>query len=250
MKITILTLFPEMFPNVLQNSILGRAEDKGILEFEFVNIRDYSIGKYKKVDDYPFGGGNGMVMMPGPVFDALHSCNAISGDVIYMSPRGEQLNEEMILNFSKKEHITILCGHYEGVDQRIIDHWGMKEVSIGDYVLTGGELPAMVFIDAMARLIKGVLPKEGASTEESIYSGLLEHPQYTQPRDYEGLCVPEVLLNGNHKLIELWKFEEALKITKDRRPDMFDAYIEKNRKNFTKNEIKIVNSLVNTYEKV
>ena len=250
MKIKILTLFPEMFPNVLKNSILGRAEKNNIIEFEFINIRDYSIGNYKKVDDYPFGGGNGMVMMPKPVTDALIAAGAEKGNVVYMSPRGEKVSESLLREFADKDELTILCGHYEGVDQRIIDYWQMQEVSIGDYVLTGGELPAMVFIDALARLLPDVLTKEGASTEESIYSGLLEYPQYTKPREFEGICVPEVLLNGNHKLIELWKFEEALKITKERRPDLFATYIEKNKKNFTKDEIKIVNNLVNDIKKL
>ena len=250
MKIKILTLFPEMFPNVLKNSILGRAEKNNIIEFEFINIRDYSIGNYKKVDDYPFGGGTGMVMMPRPVTDALIAAGAEKGNVVYMSPRGEKVSESLLREFADKDELTILCGHYEGVDQRIIDYWQMQEVSIGDYVLTGGELPAMVFIDALARLLPAVLPKEGASTEESIYSGLLEYPQYTKPREFEGICVPEVLLNGNHKLIELWKFEEALKITKESRPDLFATYIEKNKKNFTKDEIKIVNNLVNDIKKL
>ena len=250
MKIKILTLFPEMFPNVLKNRILGRAEKNNIIEFEFINIRDYSIGNYKKVDDYPFGGGNGMVMMPRPVTDALIAAGSEKGNVVYMSPRGEKVSESLLREFADKDELTILCGHYEGVDQRIIDYWQMQEVSIGDYVLTGGELPAMVFIDALARLLPDVLPKEGASTEESIYSGLLEYPQYTKPREFEGICVPEVLLNGNHKLIELWKFEEALKITKERSPDLFATYIEKNKKNFTKDEIKIVNNLVNDIKKL
>lgn len=250
MKISILTLFPEMFPNVLQNSILGRAEKNNIIEFEFVNIRDYSIGNYNKVDDYPFGGGKGMVMMAGPITDALRASGAKPGNIVYMSPRGEKISEGLLREFAEKEEFTILCGHYEGIDERVIEYWDMREVSIGDYVLTGGELPAMVFVDAMARLIPDVLPKEGASTEESIYSGLLEYPQYTKPREFEGIAVPEVLVSGNHQLIELWKLEEALRITKSRRPDLFKAYIEKNKQNFTKQEIKIVNKLVNDVKKL
>lgn len=250
MKIKILTLFPEMFPNVLQNSILGRAEKKEIIEFEFVNIRDYSIGNYNKVDDYPFGGGKGMVMMPEPIFSALRDCNATKGNIVYMSPKGRRITQRLLKEFAEKEEITILCGHYEGIDERIIDYWQMQEISIGDYVLTGGELPAMVFIDAMARLIPNVIEKEGAATEESIYSGLLEYPQYTKPREFEGMSVPEVLLNGNHKLIELWKFEESLKLTKERRPELFEDFIKNNENNFTKEERKILNQLVNDTEKV
>ncbi|MGP1569962.1 MAG: tRNA (guanosine(37)-N1)-methyltransferase TrmD [Eubacteriales bacterium] len=250
MKIRILTLFPQMFPNVLQNSILGRAEKNNIIDFEFVNIRDYSIGNYNKVDDYPFGGGKGMVMMAKPITDALKATGAEQGNIVYMSPRGEKISENLLREFAEKEEFTIVCGHYEGIDERVIDYWQMREVSIGDYVLTGGELPAMVFVDAMARLIPDVLSKEGAAVEESIYSGLLEYPQYTKPREFEGLEVPQVLVSGNHKLIELWKFEEALKLTKVRRPDLFDTYIEKNKKNFTKQEIKIVNKLVNEAEKL
>ncbi len=250
MKINILTLFPEMFPNVLQNSILGRAEQKNLIEFSFVNIRDFSIGNYKKVDDYPFGGGKGMVMMAKPIFDALRASGATAGNIIYMSPKGQKLSQDMIKEFAQKDEITILCGHYEGVDERVIEYWQMQEVSIGDYVLTGGELAAMVLVDAVARLIPDVLSKEGASTEESIYSGLLEYPQYTKPREFEGLQVPEILVGGNHELIALWKFEEALKLTKERRPDLFEAYIEKNKEKFTKQEIKIVKKLVNDVKKI
>ena len=203
MKIDVLTLFPEMFVPV-KTSMLGKAEEKGILEIRLTDIRDFSNNKHKKTDDYPFGGGGGMVMMPDPIFGALEHIGAKGKKIIYMSPRGKVLDEEKVKELSQLEDLVILCGHYEGVDQRVLDYWDAEEVSIGDYVLTGGELPAMVLIDSVARLLPGVLGNENSAMEESIYSGLLEHPQYTQPREYEGMPVPEVLLNGNHKLIEEW----------------------------------------------
>ena len=203
MRIDVLTLFPEMFVPV-KTSMLGKAEEKGILEIRLTDIRDFSNNKHKKTDDYPFGGGGGMVMMPDPIFGALEHIGAKGKKIIYMSPRGKVLDEEKVKELSQLDDLVILCGHYEGVDQRVLDYWGAEDVSIGDYVLTGGELPAMVLIDSVARLLPGVLGNENSAMEESIYSGLLEHPQYTQPREYEGMPVPEVLLNGNHKLIEEW----------------------------------------------
>ena len=212
MKINVLTLFPEMFTAVT-GSILGRACEKGIITFNFINIRDFSNDKHKKVDDYPFGGGPGMVMMADPIFGALNSIDARGKKILYMSPRGNILDQTKIQQLAEEEELTILCGHYEGVDQRVLDHFDMEEVSIGDYILTGGELPAMVLIDTVARLIPGVLAGEDSATEESIYSGLLEYPQYTKPRSYEGMDVPEILVGGNHKLIYLWKFEQSLRLT-------------------------------------
>jgi len=251
MKFDILTLFPEMFAPI-RASMTGRAEKNGLLEFNIVNIRDFSQDKHKKTDDTPFGGGHGMVMMTDPIFRAMKS--VFSGTVpkntprvIYMSPRGRLLDQEMIEDLSKEDEVVILCGHYEGVDQRVLDYWGAEEVSIGDYILTGGELPAMVLIDSVSRLIPGVLAKEEAATEESIYSGLLEYPQYTQPRSYEGLEVPEVLLNGNHELIHLWKFEQSLKLTKERRPDLFDEFVRKAESpesGLSKKEKKILNQVL------
>lgn len=238
MKINVLTLFPEMFAPVT-GSILGRAGEKGILDFNFVDIRDFSTDKHRKVDDYPYGGGAGMVMACQPISDALHAVKAEGKKVLYMSPRGKVINREKIEEFSREEEITILCGHYEGVDQRVIDHWNMEEVSIGDYILTGGELPAMVLIDAIARLIPGVLSGNESAMEESIYSGLLEYPQYTKPREYHDMEVPEVLVSGNHKLIHLWKFEEALKLTKNTRPDLFDEFV-KNSGDLSKDEFKVL----------
>ena len=266
MKFDILTLFPEMFAPV-QSSMIGRAEKNGLVDFNIVNIRDFSQDKHKKTDDTPFGGGHGMVMMTDPIFRAmksvflgtvpentLHESGVFSGTVpkntprvIYMSPRGRLLDQEMIEDLSKEDEVVILCGHYEGVDQRVLDYFGAEEVSIGDYILTGGELPAMVLIDSVSRLIPGVLAKEEAATEESIYSGLLEYPQYTQPRSYEGLEVPEVLLNGNHELIHLWKFEQSLKLTKERRPDLFDEFVrnaESPESGLSKKEKKILNQVL------
>ena len=242
MKIDVLTLFPEMFVPV-KTSMLGKAEEKGILEIRLTDIRDFSNNKHKKTDDYPFGGGGGMVMMPDPIFGALEHIGAKGKKIIYMSPRGKVLDEEKVKELSQLEDLVILCGHYEGVDQRVLDYWEAEEVSIGDYVLTGGELPAMVLIDSVARLLPGVLGNENSAMEESIYSGLLEHPQYTQPREYEGMPVPEVLLNGNHKLIEEWKFRQALLLTKARRPEMFEEFIA-DRERFTKAEKKIIDEVL------
>lgn len=242
MKINVLTLFPEMFSPVT-GSILGRACEKGILDFNFVDIREFSTDKHRKVDDYPYGGGAGMVMACQPISDALHAVKAEGRKVIYMSPRGKVINREKIEEFSKEKEITILCGHYEGVDQRVIDYWNMEEVSIGDYILTGGELPAMVLIDAIARLIPGVLSGNESAMEESIYSGLLEYPQYTKPRVYDDMEVPDVLVSGNHKLIHLWKFEEALKLTKKIRPDLFEEFV-KNSGDLSKDEFKVLEKIL------
>lgn len=237
MKINILTLFPEMFAP-LRESMLGRAEGNGILEFNIVNIRDYTHNKHNRVDDTPYGGGAGMVMQTQPILDSFRA-NNFGGKVLYMSPRGKVLSGEMAENLSKESEITILCGHYEGVDQRVLDILDAEEVSIGDYVLTGGELPAMVLIDTMARFIDGVLASEESALDESVYSGLLEYPHYTKPREYEGEMVPEVLLSGNHQLIDLWRFEESIKLTKERRPDLFAKFLEENN-DFTKKEKQIL----------
>lgn len=257
MKIDILTLFPEMFAP-LRQSIIGRAEEKGIIEINLTNIRDYSTDKHRKTDDYPFGGGAGMVMSVQPIFDAMRAVGAekVSADgdgglrrrkrVLYMSPRGKVLNAEKVRELAREKELVILCGHYEGVDQRVLDYFGAEEVSIGDYILTGGELPAMVLVDSVARMIDGVLASEEAALGESIYSGLLEYPQYTKPREYEGLLVPEVLVSGNHKLIALWQFEKSLEITKERRPDLFRAFIndEEKMKNLGKEEKKILEKII------
>ena len=246
MKITVLTQFPEMFEGVLGTSMLGRAADKGLLETRVINIRDYSVDKHRKTDDTPFGGGFGMVMTPQPAFDALKAVGAEGKRILYMSPRGRILDKTLASELAAEEEFFILCGHYEGIDQRIIDAWNMEEVSIGDYILTGGELPAMVLIDCVARLIPGCLSDDEAAVEESVYSGLLEADQYTKPREYEGLEVPEVLYNGNHKLIHLWQFENSLRLTRSRRPDLFEAYLNKD-KTLSKEEKKILDKVFLEY---
>lgn len=239
MKIDVLTLFPEMFTAVTESSILGRAGEKGIININLINIRDYSRDKHNKADDTPFGGSPGMVMLADPIFGALEASSAGGKRILYMSPRGKVLDHDKIRELSEEEELVILCGHYEGIDQRAIDYWGMEEVSIGDYILTGGELPAMVLIDAVARFIPDVLGNSLSTSDESVYSGLLECDQYTKPRTYQNMEVPEVLTGGNHKLIHLWQYENALNLTKQRRPDLWKKYLEA-EKNLTKDEKKIL----------
>lgn len=224
MKINILTIFPDMFAP-LRMSMLGRAIDNGIIELDITDIRDYTTDRHNRVDDTPYGGGAGMVMQVQPILDAFNA-RGYGGEVIYMSPRGEMLSGDLARELSEKDEISILCGHYEGVDQRALDRLGAREVSIGDYVLTGGELPAMVLIDTVARFLDGVLAGEESVNDESVYSGLLEYPQYSKPREYEGDGVPEILLSGNHGEIDLWRWEQSLALTKERRPDMFRKYVE------------------------
>ena len=236
-----------MFTAVTESSILGRAGNKGILDVNLINIRDYSNDKHSKADDTPFGGGVGMVMLADPIFGAIRSIGPDEEmkkkKMIYMSPRGKMLKQEMIMDLAQEEELVILCGHYEGVDQRVLDYWDFEEVSIGDYVLTGGELPAMVLIDSVSRFIPGVLGTKESATDESIYSGLLECDQYTKPRLYEEMMVPEVLFGGNHKLIHLWQYENALRLTKERRPDLLETYV-KSEKTLTKDEKKILDKIM------
>ena len=238
MKVNVLTLFPEMFPAVT-GSILGKAAEKDLLDFSFINIRDFSLDKHKKADDYPFGGGQGMVMMAQPICDALDSVNAKEHRIIYMSPRGKIIDRDLIENLAKEEEFTVLCGHYEGVDQRVIDMYDMEELSIGDYILTGGELAAMVLMDSVARMVPGVLASREAALEESVYSGLLEYPQYTRPREFRGMEVPEVLTGGNHRLVYLWQLEQSLAVTRERRPEMFEEYV-KNHGDLAKDEREVL----------
>lgn len=242
MNIDILTLFPEMFTAVT-SSILGKAGEKGILDIRLTNIRDYSMDKHKKADDYPFGGGAGMVLLADPVFRAMEAVKAEGKRSLYMSPRGRILDQELIQQLAQEKELVILCGHYEGVDQRILDYWNMEEVSIGDYVLTGGELPAMVLIDSVARMIPDVLSSSHAALDESVYSGLLEYPQYTKPRNYRNMEVPEVLVSGNHKNIHLWKLEQSLRLTKQRRPDLFRKFLSKGE-SLTKEEKKLLEKIL------
>jgi tRNA (guanine37-N1)-methyltransferase len=225
MKFQVLTLFPEMFDAITKSSIIGRAVEKMVLDIELINIRDYSKNKHKKVDDYPYGGGAGMVMQCQPIYDAYQervlNCNENKKPlVIYLSPRGEVFNHEMAVEFASHENIVLLCGHYEGVDQRILDMLDVKEVSIGDYVLTGGELAAMVLIDSISRFVPNVLGANESVMEESFSNGLLEYPQYTRPEEFMDAKVPEVLLSGHHKNIEKWRYEQSLMITKNNRPDL------------------------------
>ena len=248
MKINVLTTFPEMFSPVTDQSILGKAGEKGLIEVNLINIRDYTLDKHNATDDTPFGGGCGMVMTPQPIFDALRSLGEgiKAKPILYMSPRGKVMDKALLDELCEQEEFTILCGHYEGVDQRILDHWNMREVSIGDYILTGGELPAMVLIDAVSRFIPGVLGNDESAEDESIYSGLLEADQYTRPREYEGMEVPEILSGGNHHLIKLWKLKESLKKTARVRPEMFRAWLdgEPDLTEFTKAERKELKSLI------
>ena len=220
MKFDCLTLFPEMF-EPLNQSILGRAKEKNLIEINLINIRDFSKDKHKKVDDTPYGGGAGMVMMPDVVYDAYKSIKDENAKVIYMSPQGKKLTQKKVEELAKNKHLIILCGHYEGIDQRVIDKIVDEEISIGDYVLTGGELPAMVLIDSVSRYSDGVITKE-STNEESFTNGLLEYPQYTRPEVFEGEKVPEVLLSGHHANIEKWRKEKSLEITAKKRPDLLN----------------------------
>ena len=243
MKINILTLFPEMFLAITESSILGRAAANGILEITLTNIRDFTQDKHRRVDDTPFGGGPGMVMMADPVFRALEASGAKGKRHLYMSPRGKILDYPMALELAREKELVMLCGHYEGVDERILEYWDMEEISIGDYILTGGELAAMVVVDAVARMIQGVLGDMKSAEAESIYSGLLEYPQYTKPREYRGMEVPGVLAGGNHELIHLWQFEQSLALTKEKRPDLFETFVKESG-NLTKKEKKILEKVV------
>lgn len=223
MRFDILTLFPDMMRAVLDESIIGRAQKSEILEINCINIRDFANNKHNSVDDYPYGGGFGMLMQAPPIYRAYES--VAGGEkpyTVYMSPQGKVLTQEKVVELSKKDRIVILCGHYEGVDERVLEEIVDEEISIGDYVLTGGELPAAVLVDSVARMVEGVLPQSESFTEESIYSGLLEHPQYTRPPVFMGREVPEVLLSGHHANIEKWKRKESLKRTYIKRPDLLE----------------------------
>ena len=228
MRFDVLTLFPDMFPPVLSDSIIGRAQEKGLLELNFINIRDYTLDKHGRVDDYPYGGGKGMLMQAEPVIRAYR---AITDGLdyrpvcIYMSPQGQVFRQETAKRIAKDfSHVILLCGHYEGIDERALEEIVDFELSIGDYVLTGGEIPAMAIIDAVSRMIPGVLGgQEESFIEESLYDGnLLEYPQYTRPEVFEGKRVPEVLLSGHHAKIEAWRREQSLLRTKQKRPDLLE----------------------------
>lgn len=231
MNYHVLTLFPEMIMDGLNTSIIGRAMDKSLISLEAINIRDFATNKHMKVDDYPYGGGAGMVMQAEPVYLAYKSIEERINKkprVIYLTPQGKVFNQSMAEDFAKEEDLVFLCGHYEGIDERVLDMIVTDNVSIGDYVLTGGELPAMVMIDSISRLVKGVLNNEDSAEYESFNNNLLEHPQYTRPEVFEGRHVPPVLLTGHHKNIEKWRREESLKRTYERRPELLkDAILDK-----------------------
>ena len=226
MKIELLTIFPEMFDSFLNASIIGRAREAGLLDIHATDIRPYSQNKHKNTDDYPFGGGAGMLMLAQPIADAMKAVTRppFQGKRIYMSPRGVPLTQALAQQLSQEERLVILCGHYEGVDQRVLDKYIYMEISVGDYVLTGGETAAMVLIDCVSRLVPGVLGSAESAGDESFSNdGLLEYPQYTRPRVFEDMEVPEVLLNGDHKKISQWRREQALLATARMRPDLLAA---------------------------
>lgn len=229
MRFDILTLFPDVVRAVLDSSIIGRASQNGIITVKAHDIRDYTIDKHKKTDDTPYGGGKGMLMSTQPICDCFDAvCKELgegSKKVIYASPRGRIFNHEVAKELSQYDNLIILCGHYEGIDQRVIDEIVDEEISIGDYVLTGGEIPACIIVDAVSRLVDGVLSDKECYENESIASGLLEYPQYTKPRVFRGREVPEVLLSGHHENIEKWRLEKSLEITKERRPDLYEKYM-------------------------
>ena len=223
----ILTLFPEMVMDGLNTSIIGRAIEAGLLEVNAVNIRDYSTNKHMKVDDYPYGGGAGLVMQPEPVYRAYEDLTKDMKKkprVVYLTPQGTTFHQEMAKELAKEEELVFLCGHYEGIDERVLEEIVTDYVSIGDYVLTGGELPAMVMIDSISRLVPGVLHNDDSAGDESFENGLLEYPQYTRPPVFLDKEVPEVLLSGHHENIHKWRHEQSVKRTKERRPDLWEAY--------------------------
>ncbi len=220
MKIDVLTLFPEVINMLRDYSIVGRAIDSGAINMKTVNIRDYSTDKHKKVDDYPYGGGKGMVMKPEPIYSAIEDCKGFNSRIIYLSPQGKILDQSLVSELAEEDHLILLAGHYEGIDNRIIENYIDDEISIGDYVLTGGELPVMVLIDSISRLMPGVLSSEESYEIESHYEGLLEYPQYTRPRIFNEKKVPDVLLSGDHSKINMWRQVNALRTTLMKRPDM------------------------------
>lgn len=238
MKINILTLFPKMFEGFISESIIARAIKSEVVEFNIVDIRNYCYDKHKQADDIPFGGGNGMVMKPEPIFRALED---VKGKVIYTSPQGQKLNQQLVKEISEEKEITIIAGHYEGIDERIVEHKVDMEISIGDFVLTGGELPAMIIADAIIRLLPNVIKKESYEND-SFFNGLLDYPHYTRPADFNGIKVPDVLISGNHKKIEDWRVKESLKRTYIRRKDLLE------KKDLSNSERKILNEIIKELE--
>ncbi len=232
MKIDIMTLFPDMCNAFLRESIIGRARESGKVEINCVNIRDFTLDKHNRVDDSTYGGGTGMLMQAQPIYDCYRS---LCGEnekpyVIYMSPQGRVLTQEKAVSLSEKEHIIILCGHYEGVDERVLEEIVDEEISIGDYVVTGGELPALILTDCISRMLDGVLRNEEAYSLESHFDGLLEYPQYTKPFEWRGKTVPEVLISGHHAKIDEWRREQSVLRTKEKRPDLYEKFVQKDKK--------------------
>ena len=228
MNFHILTLFPDMVRDGLHTSILGRAVNNGHISMNIVNIRDYTLDKHKKVDDYPYGGGAGMLMQAQPIYDAHKAVCEQQGKkirTVYVTPQGAVFNQQMAVDFAKEEDLIILCGHYEGVDERVLEEVVTDYVSIGDYVLTGGELAAMVMVDAISRMVPGVISNEDSGVTESFYDNLLEYPQYSRPEVWHDKKVPDVLLSGHHKNIEKWRLEQSIARTKERRPDLYEKYL-------------------------
>ena len=227
MRVDVLTLFPEMFDGVFNSSILKKAQEAEKVSYGVTNFRDYSDNKHQSVDDYPYGGGAGMVLKPQPIFDAVEDLQKKSGakpKVVLMCPQGERYTQKKAEELAKEEHLIFICGHYEGYDERIREHLATDEISIGDYVLTGGELGAMVVIDSVVRLLPGVLGSEASHVNDSFSTGLLEHPHYTRPADFRGMRVPDTLMSGNHAHIDEWRERESLRRTLERRPDLLENY--------------------------
>jgi tRNA (guanine37-N1)-methyltransferase len=234
MKFDVLTLFPEMFEPI-KHSIINRAVEKNVIDINLINIRDFSKDKHNHVDDTPYGGGAGMVMQADVVYDAYNSIEGKeNAKVIYLTPKGQTLNQSKVRELSKEDHLILLCGHYEGIDQRVLDEIVDEEISVGDYVLTGGELPAMVVVDSVSRYVNGVL-SEGSTNEESFSNNLLEYPQYTRPENFNGKTVPEVLTSGNHQEIAKWRFEQSLITTYKKRPDLLTEEQSKQAEELLKN---------------
>lgn len=240
MKVHVLSLFPDMFTGVFGSSILKKAQEKGAVELAVTDIREYSENKHKQVDDYPYGGGAGMVLKPEPMFNAVEAITeGRKPRVILMCPQGERFTQKKAEELAKEEDLVFLCGHYEGYDERIREHLVTDEISIGDFVLTGGELPAMTVIDAVVRLLPGVLGQEDSHIQDSFSTGLLEHPHYTRPADFRGMKVPDILLSGNHAKIDAWREEQSFKRTLERRPDLLEAL------ELTDKQMKIIEKIKN-----
>ncbi|WP_078595555.1 tRNA (guanosine(37)-N1)-methyltransferase TrmD [Evansella clarkii] len=247
MKISILTLFPDMFTGVFQQSILKNAQEKNLVEYELVNYREYTKDRHNRVDDYPYGGGGGMVLTPQPVFDAVQAVKQQGSDaktprVILLCPQGKRYTQKKAEELAKEEHLILICGHYEGYDERIREHVVTEEISIGDYVLTGGEIGAMVIADSVTRLLPGALGNETSAVTDSYSTGLLEHPHYTRPADYQGMKVPDVLLSGHHEKIDRWRREQSLKRTYERRPELLENI------DLTKEDTEFIKKLKETEE--